>query len=139
MHVLIAGALALVVLFLAFGFWMAAADRTHQIPGAALSLPASDMRLVEGRGEQEGRGLRLEGPGPHGRAVLLSRIPDDAPDLARLQTLEIPIEFQKGVATAALVWVNTADPETEHVETLDPASSIDLSALEGWNGDPALL
>lgn len=138
-HALIAGGVALVVLLVAFWFWMTAADRAHQIPGAALSVPASDMRLVEGRGGQEGSGLRLEGPGPHGRAVLLSRIPDDAPDLARLQTLEIPIEFRKEVPSAALVWVNTADPETEHVETVDPASSIDLSALDGWNGDPALL
>ncbi|MGM0553003.1 MAG: hypothetical protein ACQETK_04255 [Pseudomonadota bacterium] len=138
-HAAVAGGCALAMLLLAFWVWMATGDRTLDVPGASLVIPASDLQLAEGRGEVDGHALQLHGVGARGRAILVTGVPDGAPDLARLTELHIPAVGPDGIPDAVLMWVNAADPGTEHAERIDLEAGLDLAEVSGWDGQPAML
>ena len=138
-HAAFAGGCALAMLLLAFWGWMATGDRTLDIPGASLVIPGSDLQIAEGRGEVEGHTVRLHGVGARGRAILVTGIPDGAPDLTRLTDLRIPVENRDPVPEAVLMWVNAAEPGTEHAERIDLEAGMDLAEASGWDGQPAML
>lgn len=139
LHAAFAGVCALAMLLLAFWGWMATGDRTLDIPGASLVIPGSDLQIAEGRGEVDGHAFRLHGVGARGRVILVTGVPGGAPDLARLTELRIPAVGPDGIPDAVLMWVNAADPGTEHAERIDLEAELDLAGVSGWDGQPEML
>lgn len=143
-HILVqAVAAAIVALFLLVGSlwgWLGTGDRSDQIPGATLEIPAGEMTLVEGDATGVEDGIHLRGTGTHERAVLLVAFPDALSNVARFDTLEINLEPAISRPRLTLFWGDPGATTAQYSHTTaSDDGRVDLGQLPEWSGELGLL